>query len=52
MQYECFEDRENKGDWRVEGFDPATGEVSITLFVGHGAAERARQYFVFITEAK
>jgi hypothetical protein len=52
MNYECFEDKEVEGAWRVEGFNKETGEVTITLFVGPRAPERARQYFVFISEAK
>lgn len=52
MNHECFEDKENNGAWRVEGFDPKTGDVTIAIFAGHRAAERARQYFVFITGEK
>lgn len=53
MSYECFEDKVTAGAWRVEGYDSTTGEVVITIFVGPRSAERARQYFIFITaEAK
>ena len=52
MTYECFEDKQTPGDWRVEGFDPKTGEVEITVFAGSRAADRARQYFIFITGVK
>jgi hypothetical protein len=49
MTYECFEDRVTPGDWRVEGLDIKTGDVEIVIFAGVRAAERARQYFFFIT---
>lgn len=51
MTYECFEDREVEGQWRVEGFDKKTGDVSIVIFIGFKAPERARQYYNFITGA-
>lgn len=52
MTYECFKDKEFTGCWRVEGIDTATGEVAVTIFSGHQAEERARQYYFFITEKK
>lgn len=52
MTYECFEDKVTAGDWRVEGCDTKTGDVEITIFSGYRAAERARQYYFFITEKK
>ena len=52
MTYECFEDKVTGGDWRVEGLDKKTGDVSIVIFSGFEAEKRARQYFFFITETK
>jgi hypothetical protein len=52
MTFECFEDKENPGDWRVEGLDKKSGEVFIALFHGFGAETRARQYFFFVTEGR
>ncbi len=45
MEWECFEDRKNRGDWRVEAIDfDNEGEVYVTIFSGPHARERAQEY--------
>ncbi len=45
MEWECFEDRKNRGDWRVEAIDfDKEGEVYVTIFSGPHARERAQEY--------
>ena len=45
MEWECFEDRKNRGDWRVEAIDfDNEGEVYVTIFSGPLARERAQEY--------
>jgi hypothetical protein len=35
MEWECFEDKSNKGDWRVEAIDfDHEGDIYITIFSG------------------
>jgi hypothetical protein len=35
MEWECFEDRKNRDDWRVEAIDfDNEGEVHVTIFSG------------------
>lgn len=45
MNYEVFEDKENRGDWRVEGSDIQSGDVEIAIFSGASAELRAREYY-------
>jgi hypothetical protein len=53
MIYEAFEDRETRGDWRVEVVEEE-GEIEIphyvTLFSGHTARERAIEYAAWQNE--
>ena len=45
MEWECFEDMKNKGDWRVEAIDfDNEGAVYVTIFSGPGSRKRAREY--------
>ncbi len=45
MEWECFEDMKNKGDWRVEAIDfDNEGEVYVTIFSGRGSRKRAHEY--------
>ena len=45
MEWECFEDMRNKGDWRVEAIDfDNEGAVYVTIFTGPGSRKRAREY--------
>jgi hypothetical protein len=45
MEWECFEDRKNRGDGRVEAIDfDNEGEVYVTIFSGPHARERAQEY--------
>ena len=38
MEWECFEDMKNKGDWRVEAIDfDNEGAVYVTIFSGPGS---------------
>jgi hypothetical protein len=52
MIYECFADKEVPNDWRVEGMDADTCKISIVIFSGHDAADKARQYYFFITRTQ
>lgn len=53
MIYEAFEDKQVRGDWRVEAVEEE-GEKEIpnyvTLFSGHDAAPRAREYATWKNE--
>lgn len=45
MDWSCFEDRKNPGDWRVEAIDfDNEGVVYVTIFLGPEARERAEEY--------
>jgi hypothetical protein len=45
MEWECFQDMKNKGDWRVEAIDiDNEGAVYITIFSGPGSRKRAHEY--------
>jgi hypothetical protein len=45
MEWECFEDRSNKGDWRVEAIDfDHEGDIYITIFSGPDSQQRAQEY--------
>ena len=45
MEWECFQDMKNKGDWRVEAIDfDDEGAVYVTIFSGPEARKRAREY--------
>jgi hypothetical protein len=45
MEWECFEDTKNRGDWRVEAIDfENEGAVYVTIFSGPESQERAREY--------
>ena len=45
MNWECFEDKHNRGDWRVEAIDfDNEGKVYVTIFSGPDARERAEEY--------
>jgi hypothetical protein len=45
MEWECFEDMKNKGDWRVEAIDlDKEGAVYVTIFSGPRSRKRAREY--------
>lgn len=54
MIYEAFEDKQVRGDWRVEAVEQE-GEKEIpnyvTLFTGHDAAPRAREYAAWKNES-
>lgn len=52
MNYEVFEDVETQGTWRVEGSNVTTGEVSITIFAGARAEQRAREYHRSMTDTE
>jgi hypothetical protein len=45
MEWECFQDMKNKGDWRVEAIDfDDEGAVYVTIFSGPEARKRALEY--------
>jgi hypothetical protein len=45
MEWECFQDMKNKGDWRVEAIDfDDEGALYVTIFSGPDARKRAREY--------
>ena len=45
MEWECFADMRNKGDWRVEAIDfDNQGAVYVTIFSGPGSRKRAHEY--------
>jgi hypothetical protein len=45
MEWTCFEDKHNRGDWRVEATDfDDEGKVYVTIFSGPDAQERAEEY--------
>ena len=45
MEWECFEDKKNPGDWRVDAIDfDDEGAVYITIFSGPHSRERAQEY--------
>jgi hypothetical protein len=45
MEWKCFEDKHNRGDWRVEAIDfDDEGKVYVTIFSGPEAQERAEEY--------
>jgi hypothetical protein len=45
MEWECFADMRNKGDWRVEAIDfDNEGAVYVTIFSGPGSRKRAHEY--------
>lgn len=45
MEWECFQDMKNKGDWRVEAIDfDNEGAVYVTIFSGPGSRKRAHEY--------
>ena len=45
MEWECFPDMKNKGDWRVEAIDfEDEGALYVTIFSGPDARGRAREY--------
>ena len=45
MEWACLEDRQNRGDWRVEAIDfENEGEVYVAIFSGPSARERAEEY--------
>jgi hypothetical protein len=45
MNWECIEDKRNRGDWRVEAVDfEKEGHVYVTIFSGPQAQERAEEY--------
>jgi len=45
MEWECFQDMKNKGDWRVEAIDfDDGGAVYVTVFSEPEARKRAHEY--------
>jgi len=45
MEWTCFEDKQNPGDWRVEAIDYENeGAVYVTIFSGPDTRERAEEY--------
>ena len=45
MEWKCFEDKRNAGDWRVEAIDfDDEGQVYVTIFSGPQAQMRAEEY--------
>jgi hypothetical protein len=45
MEWECFEDKRDAGDWRVEAIDfDNEGRVYVATFSGPHAQERAEEY--------
>jgi hypothetical protein len=45
MDWECIEDKQNRGDWRVEAIDHENeGQVYVAIFSGPDARERAQEY--------
>ncbi len=47
MEFEAFENRFIKGEWRVEGFDQENGECQLAVFTGPKARQRADEYAAF-----
>jgi hypothetical protein len=51
MEWNLFEDKINKGDWRVEGINhESEGEVEVAIFCGVNAEQRARNYYDMCVE--
>lgn len=45
MEWKCFEDKRNAGDWRVEAIDfDNEGRIYVTTFSGPEAQGRAEEY--------
>jgi len=45
MEWKCFEDKRNRGDWRVEALDfDDEGKVYVAIFSGPNAEDRAEEY--------
>jgi hypothetical protein len=45
MNWSCFEDKRNPGDWRVEAIDfDDEGKVYVAIFSGPDAQARAEEY--------
>ena len=47
MNYEALEDKQFKGEWRVEAIFSGEGEVFVTIFSGPAAQGRAEEYARF-----